>query len=383
MESVANRTRRFCPLLVAGWAVAGFLPSVAAAQDVTLSGSASLDYQSALRSENRDTLLQTLNPEIALKVDVSVHDVLSFTGKICYGCHGLEIASARTDIELHQAANFQVGRMPIPFGEFTTRYDAANHRTASKPLPYMMGHMVRYRATEFNLGVLPIPYVDNAVVFHGSVWPYDFLQISYAAYVATGLKGDNDLDFQRQRSAFYTDNNRDLARGGRLLVTLSDVPAFPPWFLDFSLGASIMNGAYDDSGALHYLIYGADLTVRLAMLTGRGEFVTRRTDLDPNASGYAVELVDPFFTKVGYYVEVEHGLFEYLELSYRFDGLIRLGAPLPGSDLSRTDSAILRYSQGLNVIPVDALKIKLAFEYWSFNEFMDARVLHAAVVGSF
>jgi hypothetical protein len=327
--------------------------------------------------------LQGLTTEIALKVDADVSDELSFSGKVCHGCHGFEVDRAYVDYAPHDLFNVKAGRVPVPFGEFNTRHDPSNHKTSSKPLPYAMGHMARYQSNQFNLGVLPVPYVDQGAVVYGNAWPTDFLQLYYAGYVVAGFKGTNDFDFIRQRSPYYVDNNRDVAVGGRALLTVVDAPTLPDWLIDLSLGASLMNGAYDDASRLKYWIAGSDLTLRLRWLTLRAEYAMRRTDIDTSVSGYIYEPGDNFITKAGFYVEIEHPLGSIVEAVYRFDGLDRRGVPLPGNTITSTNSRIRRYTQGINFLLTTAFKLKLGYEYWWFSEFKDIHVGHSSIVGTF
>ena len=155
-------------LLAAGFALTA--APVLAEQAAHFGGSAQLDYQEAFRERDRQTMLRGLNTEIAFRIETDVHDRLSFTGKVCYGCHGFELDQASLEARPHPLANLQVGRLPVPFGEFSLRHDPTSHNLPTKPIAYEMGRMARYGPSEFNLGVLPVPYVDNAAVFFGNKW---------------------------------------------------------------------------------------------------------------------------------------------------------------------------------------------------------------------
>ena len=75
------------------------------------------------------------------------------------------------------------------------RHDPASDAFLSKPLPYAMGHMLRYQVDRFNLGVIPMPYVDNGASVFGDVWIRDALQIWYAAYAVNGFTSGTPRDF--------------------------------------------------------------------------------------------------------------------------------------------------------------------------------------------
>ncbi|MBI3181592.1 MAG: hypothetical protein HYZ28_05575 [Myxococcales bacterium] len=371
---------------LAAWLPAlGFvaLGSVASAGSVNLSGSAYVDYLGVSGKTAREASLSGVTPEIALKVEVDAHEDLSFSGKVCFGCHGLEIDRAQLEYTPKSWLNVQAGRVVVPFGEFAMRYDPSSHPTASKPLPYEMGRMLHHGPTAMNLGVVPTPYVDTGAVVFGQVWWGEQVQIWYGGYAVAGFRGDNDFDFVSSRSLYYVDNNRAPAGGGRLAVTYS--AASPGALLkDLSFGASGMYGRYDPALRFSYTAVGLDGSARVGPVTVRAEGALRRTDINPDARGYRYAMVDAFIEKSGFYAEVEHPLGRHLQIVYRLDGLRRAGQPLPGSvaELS-PDSQILRYTQGAQLLLGDAVFAKVSYERWWMSDFPEVNVLHAGVGGTF
>lgn len=355
----------------------------AGAAEIHFSGSAYADYLGLSDSKARASTLSGLTPEVALKVEADVHESLSFAGKVCFGCHGLEVERAYMEFTPRPWLNVQAGRLAVPFGDFSQRADPANHRTASKPLPFEMGRMAYYGPKSFNLGVVPAPYVDNGVMVYGQAWPSERLQVWYGAYAIGGFKGENDIDFASMRAPYYIDNNRAPAGGGRGVFTYA--AAAPEAILkDASLGLSGMTGRYDRALKRAYTALGIDLTGRVGPVTLRAEAAYRRTDIDPSVPGYPYEVIDPFVDKSGFYLEVEHPLGSYLLVVYRLDGLRRAGAPLPQSDSALTpDSSILRYTQGLQVLVTDALFVKLGYEYWWLSDLPAFHAFHLGAGGSF
>ena len=227
------------------WLLLLLLSLRAAAFDAILSGSASVDYRfiSGLNPpENPSPLgITGLTFEVAQKVVAEVGHGVSFTVKACGGCHGIEVDQGFGEVRLKRLFNVRIGRINVPFGEFTLRHDPANFSTPSKPLPYAMGDMLHYGPEGFNLGIVPAPYVDNGVEAFGS-FSFGRSQLDYAVYVVKGLGGDNDFDFARSRS--YLDNNRSPAFGGRVVLTGED----------WAVGASVSAGAYDPKDSLWYVI---------------------------------------------------------------------------------------------------------------------------------
>jgi hypothetical protein len=356
--------------------------SATAIADINVSGSAFVDYWYESSATARGNSLPSITPEAALKVEVDVHESLSFSAKMCFGCHGVEIDRAHIDFTPFSFLNIQAGRIGIPFGDFAVRYDHGSHRTVSKPLMYEMGRMAYYGRSAFNLGVIPQPYVDTGAVVYGQVWFGDHVQLWYGGYAVAGLKGDNDFEFQSMHMPYYTDNNRSPAGGGRMVVTLSG--SGTTFFRDFSLGVSGMHGRYDPDNRLKYTAVGADSTLRLGPLTLRGEVALMRVDIDPTAPGYRYQIIDPYFEKGGFFVELEHPVGPNLLMVYRADGLRRVGIPLPQSMAQLSpDSRILRYTQGVQLLLADSFFAKLSYEYWWLSDFPRFHTVHLGIGGTY
>jgi len=352
-------------------------------EGVNVSGSLYVDDFVMSDKSARDSSLSGITHEIGLKVDLDVRENLSFSGKLCYGCHGLEIDRAYLDFTPRSWINVQAGRIPVPFGDFALRTDPGSHRTSSKPLIYEMGRMVHYGTNAFNLGVQPLPYVDTGVLVYGQTWLGKQLQVWYGAYGVSGLKGQNDIDYAALRSIYYNDNNRVPSAGGRVVASYSSSSASAT-FKDATVGASAMYGRYDPNLKLAYRALGVDASLRVGPLVLRGEAALRRTDIDPTVPGYRFQIIDPFIDKSGFYVEAEHRLGSRLQVVYRLDGLRRRGVPLPGSDPKLSpDSTILRYTQGLQFTITDAFYSKLEYEYWWLNDFNSFHAGHFGIGGLF
>lgn len=363
----------FACVLAAGTAIAS--------ASSTVSGSAYVDYWWLSTTEARQTSLNPFTPEAALKVEIDVHENVSFSARMCFGCHGLEIDRAHLDFTPGQYFNVQVGRVGVPFGEFSVRYDPTSHRTVSKPLIYEMGRMPYYGRNAFNLGVVPTPNVDTGAVVYGQLWFGENVQLWYGGYAVAGFKGSNDFDWISMRTPYYLDNNRFPSIGGRSVLTVS---ASNSVFRDFSLGVSGMFGVYDPAGKKKYSAFGLDLSLRIGPVTFRSEAAFMRFNIDPALPGYKYELIDPFVDKGGFYAELEHPIGSHLILLYRFDMLRRAGAPLPGSlDALSTDSMILRYTQALQVLLSDSIFVKASYEYYFFTDFAAAHSAHFGVGGMF
>ena len=333
------------------------LGATAHATDVTLAGSIALDYRQFFGAPSKTPSLlgiDSIGLEVAQKAIVDVSHGVSVSVKVCAGCHGLEVDQAYAEVHLAEAANLRVGRINVPLGEFNARHDPTNYTPPSKPLPYAMGDMLHYGPEGFNLGIIPTPYSDNGIELFGSLPLGEAAQLDYTLYAVKGLAGTNDFDFAASRR--FQDNNHTPGVGGRLVGTAGS----------FALGASIAAGAYDPSDKQRYLIVGLETYARVGKVVLRGEALARQTELDPAAAGYSFKLIDPWFTKLGWYAQADLEATEWLTLLYRIDGLHRLGVPLPQSELDSSNARILRHTVGGLVRFKGGLMMKAGYEYWTF-----------------
>ncbi len=355
-------TRVALALVAATAALAWARPAAAKDDRVMVSGSVYVDYWGIEQRDVAARAPRSISPDASLKVQVDIHDDLAFSTKACFSCHGIDLEHVYLDYTPKPWFNVQAGRIPVPFGEYSQRVDSSSHKTASAPLIYDMGRMAYGERTQMNMGVLPQPYVDTGVLVYGVGWLGPVIQFWYGLYGVAGLRGSNDIDFAALRTIYYTDNNNQPAGGGRVMLSYaSDAGS---WLGDLSVGASGTAGKYDKDARLGYRMIGADASMRVGPFTLRGEYAARRTDIDPNASGYRYGVVDPYIEKEGWYAELEHPFTKHASLVYRYDELRRNGVPLPGSTLT-PESLLVRYTAGLVLTPVAASYVKLSWEYWT------------------
>ena len=353
----------------------------------TFVGSVQLDYL-AVPSDPvaRDQTLDGATVELSLKMITDHSDNITSSVKVCVACHGFEVGMAFFDLRVSDALNVRVGRFTPSFGDFPLRHDPANHRTSDKPLPYDMGRMLRIR--EWNMSVLPAPWVDNGIELSGSYFTDDS-QFDYAAYAIGGPRAGRDaqdFDFIQSRNPqlFYVDNNSRPTVGGRLGATLGLTDS-----ISFSLGLSAMGGTYDPDNELFFVMAGIDTVLRINRFILRAEYIARRTEMslgdDPagrfrygrNEDGE----FDDFFVKHGFYVEAERP-FGKFDLVARFDGLRRAGNVVNTSPL-RSLSTVLRYTGALSYKIHGPLRIKTSVEVYDFSDFDDEVAIHAGLAGPF
>ena len=349
-------------------------------------GSVQIDYLSVPGEPiAADRSFDGATVELSLKLAVDLGDRVTTSVKLCVACHGLEVGMAFFDIRVADALNVRLGRFTPAFGSFPLRHDPANHRTSDKPLPYDMGRMLRLR--EWNMGVLPAPWVDNGIEVAGTVFS-DHGQFDYALYAVGGPKAGADpvdFDFIQSRSPerYYLDNNSEPSAGARMSGTLDVGP------LVVTLGASGMAGRYDAERLLTFLIVGADLVVQLGDVHLRSEYLIRRTEIslgdDPEerfryGPGEDGEFED-FFLKDGFYSELEVPIGD-IDLIARVDGLRRLGNVVATSPL-RSESLVLRSTGAMAYRLLGGLRLKASAELYDFSDFEDELALHLGIAGSF
>ncbi len=369
------------------------LPAAAAdarAQDVqrNLAGSVQLDYLAVPTEDTaRDQALDGATVELSLKLAMDFGDDVSGSVKVCVACHGLEVGMAYFDVRVADELGFRVGRFTPAFGNFPLRHDPANHRTSDKPLPYDMGRMLRIR--EWNMSVLPAPWVDNGIEVGGAHFFGDGSSVEYAVYAVGGPRAgadavDFDYTLSRSPDRYYIDNNSRPSVGGRLAgnLVLGEGAAL-------SGGLSGMAGHYDPDNRQSFVVAGADLVLELSRMFFRAEYLIRRTRMamgdDPARRfryGPAPDgSYDDFFLKDGFYAEVEVPAGR-VDLVARADGMRRIGNVLTTSPL-RSESIVLRWTAALAYHLKKGLRIKTSVEVYDFSDFEDEVAIHLGLAGPF
>ncbi len=373
--------------LTAAIAAAGLAAAEPIKIERNFAGSVQLNYMAVpTESIGRQQSLDGATVELSLKLAIDFGDDVSANVKLCVACHGVEVGMAFFDLRIADELNFRIGRFTPAFGEFPLRHDPANHRTSDKPLPYDMGRMLRL--DEWNMSILPAPWVDNGIEVNGTHFFGDVAQVDYAVYAVGGPRaaaGAFDFDYKQSRSGeqYYIDNNSRPTLGGRLALTLlGDVFAW-------HVGGSGMAGTYDPDNRLNFYIVGAESFFRVGKVFLRGEVLMRRTEMElgdkpeerfrygPGTDG----TFDPWFLKEGFYGELEVPVGP-IDFVLRSDGLRRKGN-VPSTSRLRSKSTVLRYTAAASVAITGALRLKLSGERYDFSDFEDETVLHLGIAGPF
>lgn len=368
----AGRRPAWRPGMAAALAI---LLSAAAASPVhaarwAFSGTASLQYRDLLDVPDDEEPLGKLGAvaEWSLKTRVEVSDRVAASARLCSACHDITVNHAFAEIRLAPRVTLEAGRIEVPFGDFWQRHDPASDAFLSKPLPYAMGHMLRYQSDRMNLGVLPMPYVDEGATVSADWWFRDAVQLWVAAWGVNGLQSGapRDFTFKNQLGeGGFSDNNDEPSWGGRVALG----------WKDFTGGASFLRGAYDPDADFDYTVWGVDGSARLAGVQLRGEYVARENDVLDAAGARRL------LRKKGFHVQAESPAVRRVSLVGRVDGLLRQGPPL--ATVNDEASGLVRWTAGVNVAPDLAWSVRLQFEHWRFTDFVESDVVRFGILTSY
>jgi mono/diheme cytochrome c family protein len=308
----------------------------------------------------------TENASVSGRIELAEGIVHLDVDRWLYGC---DDACVQTSID--------GGRLIVPFGAFAAKSHAGAFRTATRPLMYNMGQNV-YR-DDLGAPLLPMPYSDEGAAFHVEAPVVCDATVTVDGYAINGLQGSTALDLSGfYVSRDYVDNNSEPAVGGRVTLGNQAIRG----------GASIMSGRFNSdaaggfpSDALHYKIYGADLTARYG---DRGrvtlEYARRTSDLFDFTNGVVGEDVK------GVIVEGEWRIWNCPKVSavVRYDDQRRTdGLPIPGSAIATGGFSVRRFTYGLN-IDVAGSTLMINHERWNVPAPLDdLDVLAIRWVGSF
>ena len=315
--------------------------------------------------------------EFSMGATYHADKTLTVVVKACVGCHSFELENAYFDWEMTPTWSLRGGRIPVPFGGLSRRTDPSHVESATKPLPYMMGGMP-YEAN-YNLGIVPAPFVDNGASLMGTFWVAKESKLTLETAVVRGLKGllvDPDYDISRD----FEDNNGEPAVASRLLLASGPI----------TTGASFTWGRYDAEGLLDYLMGSVELTVRFGTWNLRLEGVMRETDYftpDPfsmnrqresyRRTAYVVQADGPITDALRGFI-----LHDYMKVEDIFLGLSGPQA-MPNAGTTDDSNSTFRLAGGVVYSVRAGLQVKGSVEYWDPSDFEKAVVFHLGLVASY
>jgi len=298
---------------------------------------------------------------------------LSANFGVCWGCHGIELEQATLEWKPVPLLMVKAGRLNVAASTHDSRHGFNTRATISKPLTRSMGNMVRQQ--EFNLGVLPSPYIDNGASV-GLNLDMGIAGMTLEAMVLKGFKGTGeDIDFLKSRE--YFDNNGEPGFGARLEFS---VPLL-------TLNFAYLWGNYDTEARRSYQFASANLRLVLGPVTLEGEFAWRQTQYTRAGSPGGEDQ----WWKYGWWAQVDWQVFDGLHLTGVLDALyvkdIYLAdfGPTSNAAVALTDNnnRIVRAILGVSYTAWGGVLIRLNAEFWDFSDFNDAWVIQGGLGWAF
>ena len=269
----------------------------------------------------------------------------------------------------HDLAQFNVGVVVVPFGQFNQRSFPDTFDTLSRPLLYLGDEDIFITPDNHPRPVFRSLYSDAGIVMSGNHWRGED-QIYYAAFITNGLVGVNDL----AGGSGFSDNNESKQVGAR--VTYTNGSLFER--ARVGIGGSAMGGRYDSGDMLAYRMYGIEFLLvvdrvfsREGSLTVRAEYVYAPRETLYGLEGDPGTLVNGTNRTRGAYVLVEARLdrawMVYVQFDWMQQTALLVNNGLVDPSEGQVTTRIYRYSVG--VVRKFALGIVLKFEYafWDFD----------------
>ncbi len=168
---------------------------------------------------------------------------------------------AQIDYILNDYATLVAGKFLLPFGEFMERlHPAWINKLVSRPLPYVgagAGGLFKFSQVGVQLrGGIPLGYGDGAMA-------------EYSLYVTNGPSFASDKRGAPVSNNF-ADQNRGKGYGARIGLEL--LPFDYGWGR-FRIGASTLDGKWDEGGDLWFTSWGIDSVYQNGPLELRGEYL--------------------------------------------------------------------------------------------------------------
>ena len=186
---------------------------------------------------------------------------------------------------------------------------------------------------------------DVGLDFHGYFNLTPKSSLGFDFYLINGLGSGSNLRGSRQ----YMDNNEDLAFGGRVNVTYSDM---------LEIGGSLYQGKWDDDGLYNLRLLGAHFLLKTDFADIYGEYSSATSENVAPAdngemSGYFIQASRLFSSK--YRTTVRYGALDYLDMGDQF-----------GRDPAEGDKDINELALGFTFYP--SSKVAFKIEYNIFGE---------------
>ena len=295
---------------------------------------------------------------------------------------------AFVDLRVVDELNFRVGRFTPAFGDFPLRHDPANHRTSDKPLPYDMGRMLRLR--EWNMGVLPSPYVDQGIEVNGTHWFGEHRAARLRGVrgrrpargpgrrrlrldrVALGVLRRQQLRARARRAG------RAHARPDRRRDARRSAPRAWPATWTPSASTATRSAASTCTRASGCSTCAPSTCLRRTEMP-LGDDPDARFRYGPGEDGE----YDDYFLKDGFYVEANLAALHAARTGRPLRRAAAHGQRARDHSTLREEQRVLRYTGGLNIVFDGSVRLKLSGEFYDFSDFSDEVAANTGVVAAF
>jgi len=273
------------------------------------------------------------------------------------------VLNAHFNYKVANEFNITFGRFLLPFGQFNLRSLPGVYSTVSRPLLYQSheDRMVTFgNLTPRNF--IFTPRDDTGVRLTGNRWLGDTVQLSYAAYVTNGLRGNSD-----NHARFWDDNNDAKQFGGRGSASYNGTK------LSAGVGGSYLQNKYEDNPetgtGLDQYAWALDGVLSYSYepgkkITVRGEYVDTSREIIPTD-----ELLQGDESTQGAYVAVEGdlpaSLVKGLSAYYQYDWLSQTTPIAQLNEQFRDNEvAMTRHIVGLSKLLEEHLLVRLEYGVW-------------------
>ncbi len=316
---------------------------------------------------------------IHVKINADLSDHFYVTLHPCYTHTGssFSIIQGFLGISALQMLNFEIGRVLVPFGRVNYMAEPNNQPTLSRPYMYM-SHCIPNLPMRANFA-RPLAgtfWSDLGIVWYGSLWPSDFTQLWFSAWVGNGQFGSNDVEWQQPWRPF-SDNNDSKSYGARIVFTQEILGTKGPDAM-LSFGGSFTGGKYDDWDELYDWAAGADLQFDVGSFTLQAEYIHRSTNFWGTNSQDPAETVFDNYETQAFYAFAKIGLpkkLSFISLVARVEGMWRIGPDWVGSsfaaldpdDLADRTNRLMRYTFGIPMQLNAWIAVKPEFWYADYE----------------
>ncbi|MCP2604910.1 porin [Candidatus Aminicenantes bacterium AH-873-B07] len=223
--------------------------------------------------------------------------------------------------------NIKIGAFLVPFGKLNQIHRPIELKLIDLPFSQE--------------DIIPVPWTDIGILIDGS-----YGIISYAAYLGNGLGEGENIREGRQ----FKDNNKDKARGGRLIFSLGK---------GLKVGFSQYNGAYNSENNLKLNLRGIDFTWSNSKTLLWVEYSLAKIE---NRNPYENGKAEGYFILFSFPIGNFNPVFSYQFIDYNdpYHGEGFISSIREGSGIKEKKE---RWTIGLNYYPLNNIVLKVEYQF--------------------